>query len=164
MKVSWYVSKQPVCTVMFLIPTAVGQHASRGIRNRAEDFPLQAHELKCLLTKQLENWNICLFVCLFVCLSHSRIFHSYGKVTIDGEGLQILTALYSWTFSSEGSLTCHYYRDKGHPFIMVIPEDPWNINILPSVWQWSCHYLFLRHRFVAVCIRTPNLPHAKLTL
>ena len=35
-----------------------------------------------------------LFVCLFVCFgfsSHWRIFHSYGDVTIAGEGLQILT-------------------------------------------------------------------------
>ena len=37
---------------------------------------------------------VILFVCLFVCLSlssHSRIFHSYEDVTIEGEGLQILT-------------------------------------------------------------------------
>ena len=27
----------------------------------------------------------------FICLSHSRIFHSYGDVTIAGEMLQILT-------------------------------------------------------------------------
>ena len=32
-------------------------------------------------------------------------FHSYGDVTIAGEGLQILTyARHSWTLSSEGSL------------------------------------------------------------
>ena len=66
---------------------------------------------------------------VFVCLgfsSHSRdIFHSYGDVTITGEGLQILTyALHLWTLSSEGSLTCHTYCDPGHPFIMVISEDP----------------------------------------
>ena len=43
-----------------------------------------------------------------------RIFHSYGDVTITGEGLQ----------SSEGSLACHTNCDTGHPFIMVISEDP----------------------------------------
>ena len=32
----------------------------------------------------------CLFVCLFVCFTtHSRIFHSYGDVTVTDEGLQI---------------------------------------------------------------------------
>ena len=49
-------------------------------------------------------------VALFVCCSssHSKIFHSYGDVTITGEGLQILTkAWHSWPLSSEGSLECH---------------------------------------------------------
>ena len=43
------------------------------------------------------------------------------KVTITGEGLQILT--YAWhllPLSSEGSLACHTYCDTGHPFIMVM--------------------------------------------
>ena len=41
-----------------------------------------------------------LSVCGFT--SHSRIFHSYGYVTIAGEGLQILTyARHSWPLSSE---------------------------------------------------------------
>ena len=40
------------------------------------------------------------------CLSsHSRIIHTYGDVTITGEGLQILTyARHSWPLSHEGSL------------------------------------------------------------
>ena len=50
-----------------------------------------------------------------------------------------------------------------HPLIMVISEDPWHSHLLPSVWQWSCHYLFLRRRSVAARIRTPNLPLAKPT-
>ena len=64
-----------------------------------------------------------MIVCLFVwgLLSHSRIFHSYGDVTITGEGLQILTYVaHSWPLSSEGSLACHTYCDTGHKFIMVI--------------------------------------------
>ena len=57
-------------------------------------------------------------------LSHSRIFNSYGDVTIAGEGLQILTyAWHLWPLSSEGSLVCHTFSDTGHPFIMVISED-----------------------------------------
>ena len=64
-----------------------------------------------------------LFVCGFS--SHSRIFHSHGDVSIAGEGLQILTyARHSWPLSSERSLACHTYYDTGHPFIMVISEDP----------------------------------------
>ena len=59
-------------------------------------------------------------VCLFVwsLSSHSRIFHSYGVVTITDEGLQILTYMYarhSWLLSSEGSLACHTFCDTGHP-------------------------------------------------
>ena len=33
-----------------------------------------------------------------------------------------------------------------------------------AVWQWSCHYLFLRLRSVAAGIRTSNLPLAGPTL
>ena len=63
-----------------------------------------------MMLKIVNNWNrenrvlctICLFVCLFS--SHSRIFHSYGDVTIDGEGLQILTfAPHLWPLSSKSS-------------------------------------------------------------
>ena len=78
-----------------------------------------------------------LLFCLFGFFSsHSRIFNSYGDVTIAGEGLQILTcARHSWQLSSEGSLACHTYCDTGHPFIMVISEDPWHSHLLPSVWH-----------------------------
>ena len=104
------------------------------------------------------TWKYCFvcFVCLFVCLfvfvcgfsSHSRLFHSYGDV---------IYARHPWPLSSEGS-----YCDTGHPFIMVISEDPWQSHLLPSVWQ--CHYLFLRLRSVAARIRTSNLTLAEQTL
>ena len=59
---------------------------------------------------------ILLFVWGFT--SHSRIFHSYGDVTISCEGLQILTyTRQSWPLSSEGSLAFHTDCDTGHPFI-----------------------------------------------
>ena len=32
--------------------------------------------------------------------------------------------------SSEGSLACYTYCDTGHPFIMVISEDPWHRHLL----------------------------------
>ena len=100
-----------------------------------------------------------LFVCLFVfwsLSSHSIIFHSYGDVIIAGEWLQILTfARHSWLLSSEVSLTGLTHCDTGLPFIMVISEDPWHSYLLPSVWHWRCHYLFLRLRPVATGDRTP---------
>ena len=41
------------------------------------------------------------------------------------------------------------YSDTGHPFIMVTSPDPWDSHLLPSAYQWSCHYLFLPLRSVA---------------
>ena len=73
-----------------------------------------------------------------------------------GEGRQILTyAWQSWPLSSEGSLTCHTYCDTDLLFMMVISGDPGHSQLLPCVWQWSCHYLFLRLRSVATKDRTP---------
>ena len=66
--------------------------------------------------------------------SNLRIFHTYGAVTITGEGLQILTyARQWWPLSSEGSLVCHTYSYTGHLFIMVISEDPWYSHLLPCI-------------------------------
>ena len=66
-----------------------------------------------------------------------------------------------WPLSSDGSLTCNTYCDTGHPGHLR-GSVTWHShqNVLPSVWQWSCHYLFLRLRSVAAGIRTPNLPLA----
>ena len=113
-----------------------------------------------------------LFVCGFTSLS--RIFKSYGDVTITGEGLKMLVsshltqtfeclqvnsfgemewctgeeqrtfAQHSWSVSNEGSLTCHTYCHSSNPFIMVISEDPWHSHLLLNVWQLSCHYMSLR--------------------
>ena len=80
--------------------------------------------------------KLCMLGLLFVLgfSSLSKIFHSYGDVIIAGEGLQILTyARHSWPLSSEGSLAYHTYCDTGHPFKMVISEDPWHSNLQPSV-------------------------------
>ena len=78
-------------------------------------------------------------VCL---LSHLRIFHSYGDVTITGEGLQMLSyARDSRPLSTEGSLSCHTNCDTGHPFIMVISEDPWyTLNSKPLAVELSLPY------------------------
>ena len=103
------------------------------------------------LTLKSRLFGYCLFV--WSLSSHSKIFHSYGKVTIAGEGLQILTyARNLWPLSSKDYLTRHTYCDTGLPFTMYIFEDPWHSQMLPSVWQWSCHYLFLRLGSVATVI------------
>ena len=75
---------------------------------------------------QLQMWNRGFFFMKMFCLfvwslsSHSWLFHSYGDVTISGEGLQILTyARHSWSLS-------HTHCDTGLPFIKIISEDPWH--------------------------------------
>ena len=61
--------------------------------------------------------------------SHSKIFALTEDVTITSEGLKIFTfARHSWPLSSGGSLACHTFCDTGHPFIMVISEDPWHTH------------------------------------
>ena len=59
----------------------------------------------------IDEAYVCLFVCffLFVCLSsHSKIFLTYGDVTITGEGLRILTvAVAQWGFFSVSHLLWH---------------------------------------------------------
>ena len=61
-------------------------------------------------------------------LSHSRIVHPYGDITIAGDHkrLQIFTyAAPLWPLSCYGSLACHSYMYVTRPlFIMVISEDP----------------------------------------
>ena len=87
------------------------------------------------------NDYFCLFVCLdfFVPLKNFLLirkrYHYLWK-------LQILTyARHSWPLRSECSLACHTYSDTGHPFIMVICEDPWHSHLLPSSGAvTSCFY------------------------
>ena len=91
---------------------------------------------------------------------HSIILHSNGNVTITGEGLKFWPILcthdhWEWMFFSVPQLLWY-----GLCVLMVISEDPWYSHLLPSVRQWSSHYLFLRLRSVAAEIRTPNLSHA----
>ena len=94
-----------------------------------------------------------LHFCLFVwgLSSHSRNFHSYGEVNITDGGLQILTyAWHSWAVRSEDSLAWHTYCGTGHLFILVIFENPWDSQLLSSVWQWIfdfCDLGMSRHGF-----------------
>ena len=65
--------------------------------------------------------------------SHSKIFHSFGDVTIAGEGLHILTYVqHSWPLSSEGSLACHTYWEMGHPFIIINSHLQGPVTLAPN--------------------------------
>ena len=81
-------------------------------------FPAIKIDLIRFLTHQDDSAFHCapltiyVFICLFVrgLSSRSRIFHSYGDVSITDEGLPILTyARHSWSLSSEDYLSCHTY-------------------------------------------------------
>ena len=93
--------------------------------------------------------------CLFVCMVFIVLLEKFSLISRRHHCRWRATNFDPWSLSSEGSLTCHTYCDTGLPFMMVIPEDPWYSHLLPSVWQWSCHYLFLRLRFTATGDRTP---------
>ena len=76
--------------------------------------------------------------------SHSRIFLSYGDVTITDEGLQILTfARYLWPLSSEGSLACQIHCDKGESVSKghlrrPVAERLIVVLSLPVLKTWVC--------------------------
>ena len=94
---------------------------------------------------------------MFVCLdfsSQSRIFHSYGDVTITGKRQQI-----AWPLSIEGSLACYTFFDLGNPFIWSSPRTrdthiccrafPWGsgavttcFNYLRLLQPWFEHPVF----------------------
>ena len=110
---------------------------------------------------------IVLIVCLFGFFRPTREFFTHMETSLlsplkDCKFWPVLDTHGHWYVNRKGSLTCHTYYDTGHPFIMVISEDPWHSRLLPS--EWSCHYLFLRLSSVAAGIRTPNLPLARRTL
>ena len=87
------------------------------------------------LTLSVKVWILSFFVCLFGGFRPTQEFFTH---------FEILTHVWhSWPLSSNGSLACHTYCDTGQSFIMVISENPWHSYLLPSIWQWSCHYLIL---------------------
>ena len=82
-------------------------------------------------------------------LSRSKNFHSYGDITIAGEGLQILT----YARFYEGSLTCHTFCDMG--LIVVISEDPGHSHCCRAFGSGAVTTCFIRLRSVATGYRTP---------
>ena len=52
-----------------------------------------------------------------------------------------ITNIKQWRFYNVPHLVWH-----GPSVQVVIFEDPWHLQLLASVKQWSCHWLFIRHR------------------
>ena len=83
-------------------------------------YRLYGRSLACMHFQKLQMTMQIIVHGLFVCG-----FLSYGDITIADERLQILTyARHLEPLSSEGSIACNTYCDTGHPFIMIISEDP----------------------------------------
>ena len=92
-----------------------------------------------------------MFVCLMIIIqldNFSLIWRRHHCLWRAAD-FDLCYAQHSWPLNSEGSETCHTYCDTCLLFLMVISEDPWHSHLLPSIWQWSCHYLFLRLGSVA---------------
>ena len=97
--------------------------------------------------------------------------NKYFQITTYGGGDPSLIRYSSKTYarhplslsSEEDSLTGHIYCETGHPFLLVISEDPWHSH-LPSAWQWYCHYLLFRLRSASAGIWTLNHPLSGPTL
>ena len=104
---------------------------------------------------------------LFVWSSHSWIFsliwrrHHCRWRAANFDLCSALMAIEQWGFLNVPYPLLHrptvYYGNlQGHS------------HLLPSVWKWSCHHLFLRLRSVEIGVRdrgsNPDLPHARRTL
>ena len=84
--------------------------ASRNLHVKSRKFRSILHSRTELKLEIPEN----IFFFVWILSSHSRIFHSFGDVTITGEGQQILTYVrHLWPLSSEGSLACHTNVTRG---------------------------------------------------
>ena len=82
-------------------------------------------------------------VCLIKVLRPTQyFFQSFGYFIITDEVLQMLAyTIHWWPLSNEGFLTCHTSCNMGQPFI-IISEDLCLSYLFPSVWLWSCRWLF----------------------
>ena len=90
-----------------------------------------------------------LFVCLGfgVCLLEnvSLIWsrHNYRWRASNFDLCSAFMAIEQWGIFSVPHLLWHGAS------VMVNSEDPWHSHLLPSIKQWSCHYLFLQLMSVA---------------
>ena len=68
--------------------------------------------------KEITDRMLWLIVCLFWVFRSTREFFTHMECTCT------CTVRHSWPLSSYRTSACHTYCDAGHPFIMVIYEDP----------------------------------------
>ena len=88
--------------------------------------------------------------------------HSYGVVDFTGEGLQIfIYTRHLWPLNSGGSLTCHAFGEREHPFIFVISEDT---HACCRAFGSGAVITCFNKRSVAAGIWTPNILHARRML
>ena len=78
----------------------------------------------CSFVRLFVRLFVCLLVCFFVYLfvwgySSHYIRHHY----------RWRAAIFYLCSAVEGSLACHTCWDKGHPFLLVISEDPWRSHL-----------------------------------
>ena len=134
------------------------------IRVRIIIIRQNTHSNKAENEESHQHYLVFCFVCLWFFVPLENFFTHIKTSPLQVKGCKFPRHL--WPLSSEGSLACHIYCDTGHPFIMVISEELWHWQLLPSAWRWSCHYmyLFLGLLSVAAGIRTPNLPLAGRTI
>ena len=109
--------------------------------------------------------TIILFVCfgIFVQLENCSLkwrHHHYQWRAAHFDLCRALMAIELWQIFSVPNLLWHgtsVYNGHIQGPVTLTP-------IMPSVWQWSCHCLFLRLKSVTARIRTPNLLLARRTL
>ena len=76
--------------------------------------------------------------------AHTKLSHWYVDFTITIHIWPMLGTYGHWAvrvFFSVPHLLSH-----GASIYNGLSEDPWHSQLLPSAWEWSCHYLFLRLR------------------
>ena len=153
-----------VCIPPFLTTrNDVGLHSMYLLTAKLSEYviPRRAmREWSVLLKSRCREKLVCLFWGFFVNFENCKcsLTRRRQKYRWRDANLNIYSALVAieqWGFIRMPHLLWYLIS-----VYMVISEDPWHPHLLPSVWQWSYHYLFLRltYRSIAAGARTPNLP------
>ena len=123
-----------------------------GKRHRREHFqPLTTNDDVSVLAKHSRTGL--LFVCLIRVFRTTRelftYFHHYLWRATDFDLYSALMAIEKWRSFNVPHLLWH-----GPTLYNSHLWGPVTLTPLPSVWQWSCHYLFQRFRYVPTGNRT----------
>ena len=77
--------------------------------------------------------------------------HNYRWKASNSDLWSVPTAIDQWR-----SLSVPHLLWNGASFYNSHPDDLWHLHLLPSVWQWSCHYLFLELFMSRLIIEHPT--------